>query len=65
MPRRVATIGIDGHLNYVTRAIPRLPDCHLVAAAKGREKDDLRRVRRAPSFTSETRLNDDYRRMLD
>ena len=38
MPSRVATIGIDGHLNYVTRASPRLPDCHLVAVAKGREQ---------------------------
>lgn len=65
MPRRVATIGIDGHLNYVTRAIPKLSDCHLVAVAKGREKDNLRKVRNAPSFTSETRLYDDYRRMLD
>lgn len=62
---RVAQIGAQGHYGDVQRGIPKLEDCQLTAVAKSWPEEKLDRLRKSPACTPQTRVYDDYRKMLD
>ncbi|MBN1343563.1 MAG: Gfo/Idh/MocA family oxidoreductase [Phycisphaerae bacterium] len=64
-PLRVAQIGVEGHFGDVMSGIPKIEDCRLVAAARSWPEDNIKRLGKTPAWTRETKLYDDYRKMLD
>ncbi len=64
-PLRVVQIGAQGHWGDIVTGIPVVPDCRLVAVARSFADEDLDRLKETPAWSPETRVYDDYRRMLD
>lgn len=65
-PLRVGLIGSQGHFTYVLSGIPKVAGCTLAGVARaypGEPIEDLRKKWKV--WTDETRLYDDYRKMLD
>ena len=62
---RVAQIGIQGHYFHVIDGIPRLKDCQLVGVARSMPDEKIEDLKKKPAWTEQTRLYEDYRKMLD
>lgn len=64
-PLRVAQIGIQGHYFHVIDGIPKLRDCQLVGVARSMPDEKIEDLKKKPAWTEQTRLYEDYRKMLD
>ncbi len=64
-PLRVALIGKDGHTNVVLDGMLGVPGARLVALAKGRPEDGIAGIQKHKAFLPDTRIYEDYRRLLD
>lgn len=62
---RVAQIGMQGHCGHVMNAIPNVENCRLVAIARSEPGEDIERLQQTPAWTDQTRVFDDWRKMLD
>ena len=62
---RVAQIGRQGHFGDVMRGIPEIANCRLAAVARAWPDESIEDLKRQPAWTPQTRIYDDYRKMLD
>jgi predicted dehydrogenase len=64
-PLRVVQIGMQGHFGDVMEGIDKLKDCQLIAVARSTPDEPIENLKRFPAWTSQTRVFDDYGKMLD
>jgi len=62
---RVAQIGMQGHYSHIIHGIPKIKDCQLVAVARSTPDEPVEKLKRFPAWNPQTRIYDDYRKMLD
>lgn len=64
-PLRVVQIGMQGHFGDIVTGIPAADGCRLVAVARSFPDEPVETLKDKPAWNPETRVYDDYRRMLD
>ena len=62
---RVAQIGMQGHFGDIVRGIPQIENCQLVAVARSTPDEPIEELKKFPAWNPQTRVYDDYRKMLD
>lgn len=62
---RVVQIGMQGHFGGVLGGIAEMKDCRLEAVARSTPDEPIEKLRDSPAWTDQTRIYDDYRKMLD
>lgn len=62
---RVAQVGMQGHYGHVINGIPNVENCQLVAVARSQPDEQIERLNDSPAWTGQTRVFDDWRKMLD
>jgi predicted dehydrogenase len=64
-PIRVVQIGMQGHCGDIVNGIPTVEGCRLVAVARSFQDESIEKLKETPAWNPETKVYDDYRRMLD
>jgi predicted dehydrogenase len=64
-PIRVVQIGMQGHFGDIATGIPKVEDCRLAAVARSFPDEPIEKLKESPFWSADTRVFDDYRRMLD
>jgi predicted dehydrogenase len=64
-PLRVVQIGAQGHYGDIVTGIPTVEGCRLAAVARSFPDEQIEKLKETPAWSTETKVYDDYRRMLD
>lgn len=63
---RTGLIGREGgHYGIILNSIPKMPNVHWVAYAKGEPREDTAWIQKQPAYTKQTHIYEDYREMLE
>ncbi len=64
-PLRAAQVGMQGHFGDIVNGIPKVEGCSLVAVARSYPDEAIEKLKDTPAWNPDTRVFDDYRKMLD